>query len=637
MFDFVRLTVGAVVILLLPGYALLSVGRRPLQLDWVEALCMAAGLSLAAVPLLLYLTTLLGANQGPGMVWALLALCALVAVWDWRVARQEHGTYRLGHEQRWVYAALFIVLVFTLISRLWPVRDVAFPAWTDSYGHAVITQMVIDQGRVPVTYAPYAPIDDFTYHFGVHALAAWLHWLTGAPVLHGLVILGQLLNVLVVPTTYLFATRLFDSRVAGLTATVLVALMSHMPAQFVNWGRYTQLDGQMLLPIAVTLFLALLRPPPSTVAIGTARYGLLALNVAAFAGLFVTHYRVFVFGVMLAALLWAWAMLAPPAGQSRARLLGEAALLTVAGLLVLAPWLWHLAQGFGGAFATTMVSGYEAQNHGAYYHFDPQELLDFGMYAPLWVLAAVGTLWGLVRRKGEVIVLLLWMLVAFAGANLHYLNFTPLYSNTIFIIALYLPLATLIGYLAQEVVTWLAARGVITPPLRRTLAVGLGVALVVLGVGTVRAHTRLFAPENIFVRTGDVAAAAWIEQEVAPDALFYIATSFWTPFVAHGLDGGYFLPLLAGRQTVMPPQHYASDGTLEYRTFVNQRVRDLHAAEAHAPQDVHALWQVLHQYGISHVYIGVRATQLDAAWFAARPDLFTLLYQQDGVTIYAVR
>ena len=74
MFDFVRLAAGVAAILLLPGYALLALARRQLDLDRVEAFCMAVGLSLAAVPLLLYATTLIGIPQGPSAVIGLLAL-----------------------------------------------------------------------------------------------------------------------------------------------------------------------------------------------------------------------------------------------------------------------------------------------------------------------------------------------------------------------------------------------------------------------------------------------------------------------------------------------------------------------------------------------------------------------------------
>jgi hypothetical protein len=628
MLDFMWLAVGAGALFLLPGYALLALARNAFPKsappDWMERLALALGLSLAVVPLLLYALTLVGIRQGPGVVWALLGICALVIVWR-RFEGQETERSNEGSKANWwIYGTLALVFAITLFSRLWSVRDIDFPAWTDSYGHAVIAQMVLDQGGVPTSYEPYAPIDDFTYHFGFHALAAWYHWLTGVPLLYGMVILGQLLNALVVPTTYLFVARFFNSRVAALVAVVVVALLSHMPAQFVNWGRFTQIDGQMLLPVAVTLYLVLLRSP-------VPRYRLLLLAVVAFAGLFVAHYRVFIFGVLLAAILWAWAMLKPSQGQNRGRLLLETAALTLLGLLVLSPWLWRLAQGFGGNFANTMVSGYEEQQYGAYYNFDPKELVNFGVHGYLWIWVCLSALWGLWRRNGMVIALLLWMAAMFAGANLHYLNFTPLYSNTIVIIALYLPLCALIGYGGAEVVSAASARWTFTPGVQRGMALASFVVVAILGIYAIERDARLVERENVFVREGDRRAMQWIREEVPADALFYIATTFWTPGVAHGLDGGYYLPLLTARQTIMPPQHYASDGSGEYRAFVVQRLHDLDAA-----QDADALWAMLNHYEITHIYIGVRKTQLDPAFFAARPDLFAPLYEADGVYIFAV-
>jgi hypothetical protein len=229
-----------------------------------------------------------------------------------------------------------------------------------------------------------------------------------------------------------------------------------------------------------------------------------------------------------------------------------------------------------------------------------------------------------------VIALLVWVASCFAGANLHYLNFTPLYSNTIVILALYLPLAALIGYGAGEVLRLVATRW---PQIGgwRGWAVAWLLLVLLLGGYALQRDVRLVERENVFVGAGDLTAMTWIMREISDDALFFIATTFWTPEVAHGLDGGYFLPLLAGRQTIMPPQHYASDGSAEYRLFINERLRALHAA-----QDVDALWATMQRYGITHIYIGVRPTGLDPASFAARPDLFRPLYAAEGVTIFQV-
>ena len=402
-----------------------------------------------------------------------------------------------------------------------------------------------------------------------------------------------------------------------------------MPSQFVNWGRFTQLDGQMLLPIVLVLYLALIETR-------TSRYRLLLLTMLSFAGLFFVHYRIFIFAIFLAAILWGWAMWRPAFGQSRWRLLRESSLLAGGWVILLLPWLWRLAMGFGGTTAVVYASGFDKSLYGNYFGFATHELLDFGMYGYLWALAGLGAIWGLWKRNAMAIAVLLWAISIFAAANLNLINFTPLYSNLIVIIAIYLPLAVLCGYLIGEMVKWIGSRVDFTNRIKNGrypfVTAGLLVALLGIGVGSVQRDLRLVAPENIFLRTEDVAAIDWIQQEIPQDALFYVATSFWMPIVAHGLDAGYFLPLVAGRQTIIPLQNYSSDGTLEYRNFINQRLLDLGAAT-----DAQTLWQTMRAYDITHIYIGKRPTDLSPQLFWDDPAHFELLYDKDGVWIFAVR
>jgi hypothetical protein len=640
MLDFVRMAAGAAAIFLLPGYALLTLARRQLDFDWVEALCMALGLSLAAIPLALYATTLAGIPQGKWFVLGLLVLCAMITLWDWfGTRRTSRRASSINPTTYAIYGALALTFLFTLVGRLWSVRGVHFPLWTDPYGHTVISQLIVETGMIPTTYEPYAPIHDFTYHFGFHVLAAWFHWVTDTPVAQSLVIAGQILNALVVPTTYIFVQRLFKQPLSnppslqyqrvGLVAAVIVGLLSHMPVQFVNWGRYTQLDGQILLPVAVVLYLAVLRTTKP-------HWRVLLLVALTFAGLFFAHYRIFVFGALLGVILFAFAYLWPNQWQQaqgkqvRGPLLVNSLLIAVVALVVLGPWLWRLAGGFGGNYAREVVD-YQEEIHGTYFGFEWYELTDYGMHLYLWVMAAGSALWGVWRRKRMVMALLLWLVALFAGANLHLINLTPLYSNTIVILALYLPLSALCGYGVVEIAEWLLSKLDIS--IRRSLlwATGL-IVLLLLGVYGVRRDLKIIALDNGFVRAGDVVAMAWVKQEIPQDALFYIATNFWTPTVAHGLEGGYYLPLLAGRQTIMPLQNYASDGTAEYIHRVNQRLRDLNAA-ADAP----SLAQTMRAYGITHVYLGERPTPVNPQTFLDDPADFELLYDADHVLIFAVR
>ena len=78
-------------------------------------------------------------------------------------------------------------------------------------------QLLADHGGLFSSWQPYAPLKTFTYHFGYHADVAWLHWLSGTPTTHGVLIIGQLQSALVVPMTYLLARRTVGGERAGLS------------------------------------------------------------------------------------------------------------------------------------------------------------------------------------------------------------------------------------------------------------------------------------------------------------------------------------------------------------------------------------------------------------------------------------
>jgi hypothetical protein len=299
----------------------------------------------------------------------------------------------------------------------------------------------------------------------------------------------------------------------------------------------------------------------------------------------------------------------------------------LAALVVTLPWNLRLWDGFGGNMAREVVSGYDPATHGVYFDFVWRDLLSYGVPGWLLVLAAGALVWGLATRRREVWVLLIWVAAMAAGANLHRIGLTPLYPIGVAQIAFYLPVAAVVGAAFTHGLDLAAASG-----RGRPIPAGLWLAgLALVGALSLPSQLNIVARDTGFVWPADVPALAWVKREIPADALFYIASMFWTPSVAHGLDAGYYLPLLAGRQTVVPLQNYASDAPAEEAAFINRRLRDLTAA-----QDPESLWAGLRRYGVTHVYIGARPTQLDPQFFLSRPDLFSSIYATDGVYIFAV-
>ena len=186
-----RLTLPLWLILFAPGL---------LVTEWIERhngslpskgarLGMALGFSLSLLPLAwLWVTTagLRWSATGIGITYAIVGLAVI-----WRgLARLRAASNRrevslrhfvVGCRPSAHDAALALLLLLGLAARLVAVRDLAFPQWVDSPHHLTIARLLAESGRVPASYLPLFPVEQFTYHFGFHALAVTAHWLTALP------------------------------------------------------------------------------------------------------------------------------------------------------------------------------------------------------------------------------------------------------------------------------------------------------------------------------------------------------------------------------------------------------------------------------------------------------------------------
>jgi hypothetical protein len=151
---------------------------------------------------------------------------------------------------------------------------------------------------------------------------------------------------------------LFGSRLAGLGAALLTGFISIMPAFYVNWGRYTQLTGQILLVVALSLAAGIAGRSSDfrkanahasriTYRVAHAARNLLRrdvlLTAMCVAGLAVVHYRVLIFFGLFLVALAVW-QLVSLWGRWRELVLTWARLFcaTAIGLLLALPWLIRL-------------------------------------------------------------------------------------------------------------------------------------------------------------------------------------------------------------------------------------------------------------------------------------------------------
>ncbi|MDO8671003.1 MAG: hypothetical protein Q7O66_06175, partial [Dehalococcoidia bacterium] len=292
---------------LIPGLFLLVIVGVRRQANFFELLGVACALTLSLLPLSLLWSTTLGLTLASSSTkWLLLSLAAGIICFvlvrrvapklrpisaivgpvesrSVRVATPRPAPDRSSALVGWVALALFAMALW---SRLFIAGDTHVGMWGDSYHHTMISQLIAERGRIPDSYLPYSQLTSFTYHYGFHSLVAFFHWATGLEVVWSVVIVGQILSALVVAGAYFLAVTLTRNRWAGLIAGLVAGLLSPMPAYYVNWGRYTQLAGQTILPFAIGLTL---------LAVEKARRRDIALAAILVGGVMVSHFRVAAF------------------------------------------------------------------------------------------------------------------------------------------------------------------------------------------------------------------------------------------------------------------------------------------------------------------------------------------------------
>jgi hypothetical protein len=556
---------------------------------WAALLAWLHGLSLSLSPLGVWL--IFGVGWGVGLI------CYLR---DLRKIRPSVSLTSL---------ALWISLAVALSVGLWAMRDMVAGQGSDSYHHTLIAQMILDQGRLPDDLQPYASLASFTYHFGFHGFVAAMAWFSGLRPVVLVPLLGQILNVAAALSAAFFVQTVTRSRTAALATALVVSLGAVLPAFMMNWGRYTQLTGLVLLPLFLGLVWDGCQADQDRALIPLV--GLLA------AGITLAHYRVALMatsGAMVVALLTGqWF----PINKARwLRLAGYLLGAVIVASVLIVPWVIHVARELRQGYPIDV--GYPTAAYFALARLGPG-VIDYSTNLPLLVLAGLGLLLGLWQRERVVLTMLAW-----SGGMLLFSTprFAGVFMDTVsVIIALYFPGSVVIGWLVMilEKRTTRVTRGLAWAGL-------VGVALV-----GARAMVNIADPTLAYVTPADLPAMEWVRANTSPSARFMVNTFHWDflPKYVTGSDAGYWLPVLANRRTVLPPLFYTSERASE--PDLVERLVTLDRLEGHLTS-LEAL-AALKREGVTHVYVGQRSGPIAVGELLASPA-FTLEYQSGSVFVF---
>lgn len=509
--------------------------------------------------------------------------------------------------------AFWAVVLLSIAVRLFVVRGMVMLPGADTYHHTLIVQLFEEQGGIPSSYEPYAPLISFSYHFGFHSIVALFRWLFGTELLVTTKTVAVVLNGAIAATVGLVAERWAGSRRAGVIAAATVGLIAVSPFALLRWGRFTQTAGMLFLAAGLLAVTAVRE---------RAGWLLPSLLITA---LLASHLRLFWLWLLFPLLTFAFML-----RQRQWHDIRDLFILGVASLCLAAPWLVRvLWVQFDFQDLRVVLPAVEGVNNLQRLEVP---VLSFPTNIPL--LAGSILLTGVVWLKNEAggigRVLVAWSVVLAAvafGLSALEVNFPQLDANTM-LLSFSVPVAILAGLAANSI--WNAFH----QPGKGIARAGI---LILLCLGMVAGLTGLprLVQERYHasLRPADVAIIHWIDDNLSPDALIAVngIEPTWSPGWFVGSDAGYWIPLLAHRSTTMPPMIYPLEwGSPEELAAMLEASQAFLAWNKNpsAPLD-----PILRQHGITHIFAGSREPRLALPELASAPGL-SEIFRLDRSRIY---
>lgn len=637
-FGEIWIVVPLILLLWLPGWLLVDILNLRTRFDLGEQTAISIGLSLAIIPLIMLWTTVVKLHWSRAAVIVVIGL--LVASFILRIFYNRYQQKRNKPEVNGdqvidgqIVAPRFIdlisnksfllmmIFIGSLAIRLIMVRDLATPAWVDSVHHALITRLILENGSFPATYLPYLNLSSTAYHPGFHSVVAFFTWLSYLDLNRSLLILGQVLNAFAVFSVYLLAKTLTQKKTAGLLAAFITGFLTPMPAYYTSWGRYTELTGLLILPIA----LALIRSWQAQKEDNRTVHVIMLCAIAA-GGLFMIHYRVIVF---LACLLLAYLVvqLLNTKNENHRRpfkLFLVMIAITGASILIVLPWFIPTVKNLLIPRLATSIESSTAPFADFSWPY-----LTSALGKQALVLAGLGSVWSLIKKRSLAIFIFIWIFLLFFFANLDVLRLpgSGMLTNISVEIMLFIPIAIFGGYFLEQLFTnW---KQLI--PFRYSTLFGI-LMIIIIGFTAYIGAKHLIPilnPVTILTRQADLPAIQWITDHIPQNETIALNPFSWGYGLYAGNDGGYWIEPLSGSFSLPPPVLYGLGPGYKQ---ISQQTQQVISASSNPS----ALHDYLLSQEIRYIFIGARGGVLPPEKLISS-GLFEILYHQEGTWILAVK
>ena len=633
------LLTGAMV-LFLPGLAWLAFFWDTEQ-DAFERLAEMLGVSIAFSALIALLAFQLGLHLSSYVVILIYGLMAIPAFWtlkrwwqgrtwggnvhqpgganshlDIQSKQEEQSTYQV--QGKLIYLSLALVFLVVLVWRFYQIQEVVLPLWVDSVHHVQIVLLFLENGGIPETLEPQMPVP-FYYHFAFHVLAAVFAFVTRLIPPDAVLYLGQVLNAAVAFAVYRLGKALWGDWRRAVFSALLVAFVTQMPAYYVTWGRYTMLTGMVLLPLTMAVALDIVNK-------GVQKSRLFTLGLLT-AGILLTHYFTAALLAIFFLILGIQVLVGNIRGNTRPlwRTWLPMLLAALLGLLAASPWLyrmWGYAQGRVDLVAIQPnLESIDALYFPEYLTY-LWRLLGPDRNQAMLFAALPGLVIALYRKRTRAFgVWTIALTVLSLPAGFYVAPFRPDHAA----IVLFLPTALLVSELLVSIIDWTSLKKLTTIK----IIIVLVIFAALLGWGIF--ETRSVINSATILATGDdLEALNWIEENTLPGSRFGINVTQWQYGSYRGVDGGWWITPLTGRQAWLPNGLYGL-GNREFIQQVNSIAGQASQLSGCSPE----FWELVQKEQLTHIYISANRGSMQPFQFADCQRV-ELIFQNESVYLYRI-
>jgi len=621
-------------ILVLPGWTIMTYCWSDWKTyDFFLKLALAFGLSYALYPILFLFTDLINFHPGePFYVWTVMGLSALFLLIYYRLDL-KYKKFSVKNfirsiqtnSENWQNVLFVFILCIIFLVKFWAIRTLDTPMWGDSYQHTVITQLLLDNNGLFESWQPYVPYETLTVHFGFHVISAMFAWISNLNASESVLWMAQISNALAALSLYPIAFKVSGNKKwAGMVAVIIAGLVLRYPNYYVNWGRYAQLSGQVLLPVVGFLLIEALFPKKSDLKS-------LAIVSLSLAGMALCYYRMPIFLIIWIPILLGEMLVWLKNKENKFLPFFIRAALILLGMLVL---LVPLFSRISGSTLGESVGSAQSQALDQVLSNFVRNLKSTKYYypEPLLILAVISAVIGLLMKQWRVLAVVLGMILLYAyniGAiiNLPFSNFIDIFSIQLMA---YIGVSVTIAYLFALVFESLEP---IHP----------GIPAVLLGLISL---FFAFTAKNVTDKTHemvtrpDLRAFQWIIENTDANTLFLVnGMTIYNNTSAVGSDAGWWISLLTNRENTMPPQYAVLNEKPNPPDYSDWTVDVINLFETHPPTSDEGI-AALCSWGIDYIYIGQKQGSINDStpllnWQEWEDvSYLSLAYSEDHVRIY---